>query len=106
VDRSEVQPSLQSLCRSKGRRNWTGAPRSHHLPRRAVGRTWAENGGRSPSIAFVSPAGRMRGSCGLDFVRLVLTQPLQVRRGIFKHTSRLLITVLCGLADTGPHPNE
>jgi hypothetical protein len=27
-----------------GRWFWTGAPCSPHLPRRAVGRTWAENG--------------------------------------------------------------
>jgi hypothetical protein len=33
--------------------NWTGAPRSHQ-------RTWAENVGRSPSIAFYLLANKSR----------------------------------------------
>jgi hypothetical protein len=38
--------------------NWTGAPRSPHLPRLAVGRTWAENDGRSPTTAFAESTGK------------------------------------------------
>jgi hypothetical protein len=39
------------------RNNWTGAPGSPNLPRRAVGRTWAENDGAKPHDCFLFSLG-------------------------------------------------
>ena len=50
-----LKAELEQRCiqaAAKAQRNRTGAPCSPHLPRRAVGRTWAEKDGRSPTIAF------------------------------------------------------
>src|ERR1700733_9985865 len=45
---------LFSLTKDRGNR--TGVPRSPRLPRCAVGRPWAEQEGRSPTIALGSRA--------------------------------------------------
>jgi hypothetical protein len=42
-------------------RKQDGCPRSPNLPRRAVGRAWAENDGRSPTIAFAEPTANQTG---------------------------------------------
>jgi len=48
-----TQSSLGSLCHSKVRGNWTGAPGSPTRPGLPWERTWDENDGASaPTIAF------------------------------------------------------
>src|SRR5882762_7437252 len=72
---------------------WTGGPCSPHVPRRPVGRTWAETDGRSPFNASAArakglwPGARFLAHAGKAFEEAVFgpctlrRQALRVREG-------------------------